>query len=166
MDIPALEFKDFVVKRAASGKSIEQLVKFVGKLNEKNAVVQIFDSKMIANRIHLAGAYANALIVFKNHTNKTRSIAMEMLLFAAMTDQIEDAIDKVGAKSNSDFVVFSDKKAAFVKVKPVLTIKSDFEASSAHTKYVAAAFGIRGSKAELINARILQKMALSRLSSN
>jgi tRNA threonylcarbamoyladenosine modification (KEOPS) complex Cgi121 subunit len=166
MDIPALEFKDFVIKRAASRKEIGELVRLIGKLNGKNAVIQIFDSKRIANRVHLAGAYANALITFKNHTNRTRSVAMEMLLFAAMTDQIGDAIDMVGAKSSSDFVLFADKKAAFAKVKPVLKIKSEFEASPAHTKSVAAAFGIKGSKTELINAKILQKMALSRLNSN
>lgn len=166
MDIPALEFKDFVIKRASSGREIGELVRLVGRLNGKSTVIQIFDGKMVANRIHLAGAYANAIIAFKNHSNKTRSLGMEMLLFAAMTDQIEDAIDIVGAKSSSDFIVFSDKKAAFAKIRHFLKIKSDFEDSPAHTKSVAAAFGIKGSRLESINARILQKMALSRLSSN
>ena len=160
-----LEFRDFVIKRAASGKDIEELVRRIGKINGKNAVIQIFDSRRVANRVHLAGAYANALIAFNSHINKTRSVAMEMLLFAAMTDQIGEAIEIVGAKSSSDFIIFADKKASFAKIKPILKIKSNFEDSSAHTKAVAAAFGIKGCKAELINARILQKMALSRLGS-
>ena len=140
MDIPALEFKNFIIKRAASGKEIGELVRLIGKMNGKNVVIQIFDGRRIANRIHLAGAYANALIAFKNHTNKTRSIAMEMLLFAAMTDQIGDAIEIVGAKSSSDFVIFADKKAAFAKLRPILKVKSDFGVSPAHTKSVAASF--------------------------
>ncbi len=166
MNVPELEFKDFVIKRASSRKELGELVGLIGRLNGKNAVIQIFDSKMIANRVHLAGAYANALIAFKNHTNRTRSVAMEMLIFAAMTDQIGDAIGMVGAKSSSDFVLFSDKRAAFAKVKPALRVKSEFEGSPAHTKSVAAAFGIKGSRVENINARILQKMTLSRLGSN
>jgi tRNA threonylcarbamoyladenosine modification (KEOPS) complex Cgi121 subunit len=165
MNIPELEFKDFIIKRAASKKEIGELVTAIQGLGKKNGVIQIFDKERIASRVHLFGAYANALIAFKNRTNRTKSMGMEMLLFAAMTGQIEEAIGIVGAKSSSDFILFADRKAAFARLKQILKIKSDFGDSAAHARSVAAGFGIRGSGIDGINARILQKMALSRLNS-
>ncbi|HIH50713.1 MAG: KEOPS complex subunit Cgi121 [Candidatus Micrarchaeaceae archaeon] len=165
MNIPELEFKDFVIKRAASTKEIGELVAAIQKLGKKKGVIQIFDSKRIASRVHLFGAYANALIAFKNKTNRTKSMGMEMLLFAAMTDQIEEAIGIIGAKSSSDFVIFADRKAAFARLRPILKVKSDFRDSAAHARSAATGFGIKGGQIDGINARILQKMALSRLNS-
>lgn len=166
MSIPALEFKDMAVKRASSKKSLAELLKSVKEANGKGATVQIFDSKSIANRTHLIGAYLNSLIAFKNHTNKTKSMAMEMVLFAAMTDQIDTALNLVGAKSSADFIIFSDKRRALERISPILKKKSDFEPATAHVRSVARRFGIRATDAAKINAGLLQKMSLSRLAAN
>lgn len=166
MDIPKLEFKDFVVKTASSKKKVDELLDSIRTLNNKNTVVQIFDNKSIVNRTHLIGAYANALIAFKNHTNKTKNMEMEMLLFAAMTDQIGRAIEIAGAKTNSKFVLFSNKKSALNKLRYIKVI-SDFNPSTAIERRVAKSIGIKfDSKGKTITTTVLQKMALSRLSSN
>jgi tRNA threonylcarbamoyladenosine modification (KEOPS) complex Cgi121 subunit len=168
MGIPELEFKDFIAKRASSKQDMNSLLDSVKKVNKNDTVVQIFNSKRIASRTHLIGAYANALIAFKNQTNKTKSTAMEMLLFAAMTDQIGDAIEIVGAKNPSDFVIFANKKDVLNKLNKQILLGSDFKPSAAALKNAAKAAGIKVEKKKVteIEALILQKMAISRLGSN
>ncbi len=163
MDMLGIEYKDFIMKSASSKNSIDDIIRLAKGIN---GTVQIFGSRHIADRTHLVGAYANALIAFKNHTNKTRSLGMEMLLFAAMTDQIEVAIEISGARSSSDFIIFAEKKEALNLLKPLLSKSRDFDPSPSHIRYVARFFGIKGNAVLDIDAMLLQKMALSRLSSD
>lgn len=164
MDIPKIEFKDLVIKRASSKKDIDELLDMVRSSNDRKSVVQIFDSRRIAGRMHLIGAYANALIAFNNKTNRTKSKAMEMLLFAAMTDQIEDAIAFAGAKSSSDFVVFANRKGALSKLRAI-ELDKDFNPTIQSLRKAAEAAGIKAGRKRKheIEAMVLQKMAVSRL---
>jgi len=151
----------FVIKQAAYKTTKEMLLECVSKANQADGtVVQVFDSNTVANRTHLIGAYINSMSSFSDHSNKTKSPSMEMLLFAAMTDQIEEAIDSVGIKEGP-ITVFSNNKAGFEKIKPMLKDIREFEPSKQHTTKVLTKLGIRSK--EDADKLLLQRMALSRL---
>ena len=165
MDITKLELQDPIIKIASSKTELQQLLISLRALNTDKSVVQIFDPEKIVNKIHIIGAYANATLVFENGTNKTKSMAMEMLLFAAMTDQIERALDIVGAKTNSKFILFSNNAVHSKKIAEFISIGKDFSPTSKEIAATAKNIGIDADKVD-IDRYLLQKMALSRLSSD
>jgi len=152
-----------IIKIASSSLKLEGLIDIIRKANTESAVIQIFDPDAVISRLHLAGAYANASFSFKNHSNKTKSVGMEMLLFAAMTDQIGDAIETAGAKNSSKFVIFSNQKSIPGSLKKVVKIVSDFKPSALQTRKTANSMGITGKNTDIL---VLQAMALSRLTSD
>ena len=164
VDVYDIKTDSLVIKRASSNLSLEDLLSTVKKLNNGKKVVQLFDPEWIVNRTQIIGAYANALVVFDNHKSKTNILGMEMLLFAALTDQIGDAIGIAGAKSSSNFIIFSNDKSILNKLKSAVTIHSDFNPGTAEIKKKALSIGIK--EGNNIDIMILQKMALSRLSSD
>ena len=165
MDITKLELQDPIIKIASSKTELQQLLISLRALNTDKSVVQIFDPEKIVNKIHIIGAYANATLVFENGTNKTKSMAMEMLLFAAMTDQIETALDITGAKTNSKFILFSNDGHLLKRISELVNIEEDFNPSSKQMLSSAKAIGINANNEDMDNY-LLQKMALSRLSSD
>jgi tRNA threonylcarbamoyladenosine modification (KEOPS) complex Cgi121 subunit len=165
MDGAHLEFGRLVIKKTSSDLNLEALLKIIRSTNESKKIVQIFDPNSIINKIHILGAYANATVAFEDGTNKTNSLSMEMLLFSAMTFQIERAIDIAGAKSNSDFIIFSNDAKSFDKIRTHLNKQYDFSPDKSHIKKVSEKFGIDYSN-KTLDESILQKIALSRLNSD
>jgi len=157
-----LEANNVIVRTAASDLALDALLRKLRPLNTKNSIAQIFDQKIIVSEVHLLGSYVNAVLAFKNRTNKTKNLGMETLLFAAMTDQINQAIKIAGAKRSSVFVLLADKKS--LKKLDFLEIKSRFRKSAQDMEKSAESIGIKakGNKKE-INRLILQEMAVSRL---
>lgn len=157
-----IDVSEFVIKRASSKLSSDRLFERISDINRtKSATVQVFDYESVADKTHLIGAYINALSAFKSHSNKTKNPAMEMLLFAAMTDQISTAINTIGAKKNSNFVIFSSSKSGFDRIKPLLTNIKEFRPTKQHTSKALKKFGISNTKDA--DKLLLQKMAVSRL---
>jgi len=150
---------DGTVIRASSSKlgAVELLERL--KRAGRSGVVQAFDADSVINRTHLVGAYLNAVAAFKEHRNIAKNMSMEMLLFAAMTTQIEDAIKLVGIKSTSNFILFANNQRAFEKVNEVLTGEKNFLPTKKHIKDAAVLFDIHSD----YDKNILSKMALSRL---
>lgn len=161
VDYTRLDASKLVVRNASSNLGIEALVSKIKSINTASQTVQIFDPDGIINKTHIIGAYLNSLIAFKNRSNRTKSIALEMLLFTAMTNQIEKGIDIAGAKRSSDFILFSNSAATARKCKKILKIGKEFQPSTSHVKNVAKKFGISAS--DDIDAAVLQKIAVSRL---
>ena len=155
--------KDLFIKVASSNLKIEDLIDIIRKTNTGSTVIQIFDPGAVISRLHIAGAYANASFSFKNHSNKTKSVGMEMLLFAAMTDQIGDAIETAGAKDSSRFIIFSNRKSLPESLKKEVKISSDFNSSALQARKTAKLMGITGKDVDVV---VLQAMALSRLTSD
>jgi len=91
-----------------------------------------------------------------------------MLLFAAMTDQIANAIEVSGAKDNSNFIIFSNTMQNLNKAKKFVKIGTDFNASKDEIQKASRILGIGFKKNDrrAINLKILEKMALSRLGSD
>ncbi len=153
---------DFVIKEASSKFRIGELLKITAEINAtKGNTIQIFYPDMIIGEMHLAGAYMNAITAFKSHTNISKSIATEMMLFVAMTRQINDAIKMVGAKSSKRFILFASNSSAFNKAKKVLDHVKEYKVSEKHSIATAKKFGIDAKKD--LNLFVLQKMAVSRL---
>ena len=88
---------------------IDDLDKFFEKIHEfcnDTSFVQLFNANVVAGWKHIYLATFNALKAFKNNTNISKNISMEVLLFASGQHQIKKALDTLGVnKSIADIVV-------------------------------------------------------------
>lgn len=137
--------EEFLIKRGSSKIELDKLLLELRKLDDK-AVIQLFDSDAIKGRAHLVGAYTNAVIAFKNGTNRSKNKAMEMLLFAGMTDQIDVALKRIGAKDRNNFILFCSNSKLLPKLAKLMKL-NDFKSISNRRR----------------DLQVLQSMALSRL---
>jgi KEOPS complex subunit Cgi121 len=71
------------------------------------AELQFFDSKKIAGWEHIYFAALNALEAFQSKNNISKSLSMELLLYASTERQIKDAIQKIGIKPNGKEVTIA-----------------------------------------------------------
>ncbi|MEA2055830.1 MAG: KEOPS complex subunit Cgi121 [Candidatus Thermoplasmatota archaeon] len=88
----------------AQGKvsDIENFLEKVDKYSKKNDVlIQVFDADMVFGKNHLVSAYNHAKRAFENGTNTTKSIEMELLLYASGERQLKLAIPKMGVKKGN-----------------------------------------------------------------
>lgn len=163
MDVSKLNSKSFVMKRASSRLGLDELLSEIGKIKSSKICMQLFDPDYIVNKTHIVGSYSNALLAFECGTNKADSIAMEMLLFAALTDQIKSAVSKAGAKSSNDFIIFSNEARSFRTIKKYLSNVRGFEPSIDHVKKTARLLGVELGRNKTVDESILERLALSRL---
>ena len=63
--------------------------------------VQFFDAALVATWEHLYFAALNALMAFQNKRNASKSLAVEMALYASSQRQIKRAIEFIGVKPGS-----------------------------------------------------------------
>ncbi len=156
--------EDLIVKEASPKEGIAKLFDRMDQLNKtKGNTIQAFDYDGVINKTHLLAAYINALMAFGSHSNKAKSASMEMLLFAAMTDQIGTAIETVGAKENSKILMFANSEKGFDGMRDLLKEIKEFRPSAQHTAQALKKFGIKNT--EDADRLVLQKMAMSRLKS-
>jgi tRNA threonylcarbamoyladenosine modification (KEOPS) complex Cgi121 subunit len=85
---------------------------------EQKVWIQFFNADLIATKEHLYFSVLNALTAFKNHTNLSKSLAMEAMLYASSERQILKAIQAVGIKQgmNEMAVAIIGEKPEQVKV--------------------------------------------------
>ena len=77
---------------------VEAFLKADRKKIGQSVNIQFFDAELIATQEHLYFAVLNALQAFKNKTNRSKSPAMETLLYASAQRQIQKAIEFCGIK--------------------------------------------------------------------
>jgi tRNA threonylcarbamoyladenosine modification (KEOPS) complex Cgi121 subunit len=65
---------------------------------EQKVWIQFFNPDLIATQEHLYFAVLNALTAFRGHTNLSKSLAMETMLYASSQRQIQKAIQVIGIK--------------------------------------------------------------------
>ena len=112
---------DFIIKRTSSDKKLSFLLDRVSTINKrKGYAVQLLDPNAVKSRMHLAASYVNAVTAINNGTNNSRSVSMEFLLYVSFTRQIGEAISLAGAKTNNDFVIFSNSVRAYNMISPYL----------------------------------------------
>ncbi|MEM3699311.1 MAG: KEOPS complex subunit Cgi121 [Candidatus Bathyarchaeia archaeon] len=88
-------------------ENAEEFLKVINKEKPSDVEIQFFDAKLVATWQHLYFAAINALTAFKNKTNISKSLAMEMLLYASAQRQIRKAMEILGIKADtSEMAVF------------------------------------------------------------
>ncbi len=91
-----------------------------------DAQVQLFRADLIAGREHLSFAARNALQSFEGTSRKSKSLAVEFLLFVSCQRQISKAIELLGVSSSDRRVVLaalSESKSALEKLEEVARSK-------------------------------------------
>jgi tRNA threonylcarbamoyladenosine modification (KEOPS) complex Cgi121 subunit len=68
------------------------------KTEPQKTWIQLFNPNLIATHEHLYFAILNTLCAFRNHTNISKNIAMETLLYTSTQHQIQKAIQTIGLK--------------------------------------------------------------------
>jgi KEOPS complex subunit Cgi121 len=82
-------------------RDTDEFLRLIGAGKAPNVEVQIFDAEGVATWQHLYFAILNALTAFKNKTNKSKSLAMETMLYASAQRQIRKATEILGVKPGS-----------------------------------------------------------------
>jgi tRNA threonylcarbamoyladenosine modification (KEOPS) complex Cgi121 subunit len=111
------------------GVSFELAEKFLKKLRAENSEtvdIQFFNADLIATREHLHFAVLNALESFKSKTNKSKSPAMETMLYAATQNQIQRAIQKIGISKTSRNVAVAILGKERAQIELALMVASSF----------------------------------------
>jgi tRNA threonylcarbamoyladenosine modification (KEOPS) complex Cgi121 subunit len=67
----------------------------------QTAWIQFFDAELVATWPHLYFAVLNALLAFRNERNISKSVAMEVMLYASAQRQIRKSIQLLGVKRDS-----------------------------------------------------------------
>jgi tRNA threonylcarbamoyladenosine modification (KEOPS) complex Cgi121 subunit len=93
-------YAEIVGFKGISFEHADAYLKNSRKTNLQKTWVQFFDSNIVATHEHLYFAVLNALYAFKNHTNVSKNLAVETLLYAASQHQIQKAIQTIGLKTD------------------------------------------------------------------
>jgi tRNA threonylcarbamoyladenosine modification (KEOPS) complex Cgi121 subunit len=88
--------------------------------------VQFFNAELVATWQHLYFAVLNALTAFRNKTNVSKSVAVEVMLYTSAQRQIRKAIALLGVKRDSATV------AAVIIGESPETVKAALSSISKH----------------------------------
>lgn len=154
------EYGKFVEITGFAGVAVGNEKDFMATLRDvvpKTVEAQFFDADLVATWQHLYFAVLNALMAFQNKRNISKSIAVEVMLYASAQRQIKKAIAKMGVKQGSSkvavVIIGSNETlvdAGFVAVKNCLGLDADasvLELSKEKLLRIKSAFSI--SEAEL-----------------
>jgi KEOPS complex subunit Cgi121 len=90
--------------------TISDIDDFLSKIQSfsqtKGIVVQACDARMVYGKDHLMSAAIHAHRAFRQGTNATNSLPLEILLYAAGERQIHKAIKKIGVKQGRQCIAF------------------------------------------------------------
>jgi len=86
----------------AKGKlNVEEVL---DKIKEQGIKAQILDADVVCGKEHIEVAYEHAKRAFEEGRNKSKSIGMELMLYASGKRQIKEAIEFIGAKEKGNYV--------------------------------------------------------------
>ena len=91
-------------------------------------IIQGISAKYILNKSHAKKIISISYLAKQNHTLISKKLDTDILLRFAGTTQIQDAIDRVGIKNNSNFIIIALGKDSLVKklfifLKPYLATR-------------------------------------------
>jgi len=97
------EFGEYVEITGFRNVHIEDAEGFLKatRREQQGTAVQFFNAELVATWQHLYFAVLNALTAFRNKTNISKSVAVEVMLYASAQRQIRKAIALVGVKRDS-----------------------------------------------------------------
>jgi tRNA threonylcarbamoyladenosine modification (KEOPS) complex Cgi121 subunit len=95
-------------------------------------IFQIFDADRIAGWRHIFMAVVNAVTAFESGSAISRSIGIEIILYASCQDQISKALEIVGASTKTKKLAlvvlgksYDETEIAFIKASSILGIPDD-----------------------------------------
>jgi len=154
-------------------KDAEEFVKAARKETSQSAWVQFFDAELVATWQHLYFAVLNAMLAFENERNISKSVAMEVLLYASAQRQIRKALQLIGVKCDSANVAIVIIGETADSVKTVLSAVSKrigaepeetvLEVSKEKLQGIREAFGITEKELETVMEKNDVKRALVNL---
>jgi len=109
------EFRKHVIITGFRDAEIVDFKEFLGEIKKKTSpdvTVQFFDAEHVAGWQHLYYAMFNALLSMKQKRAISKSLGMEILLYASAQHQIKRATEIMGVKMKSSeigVVIVSDK---------------------------------------------------------
>jgi tRNA threonylcarbamoyladenosine modification (KEOPS) complex Cgi121 subunit len=111
------EYVEITGFRNVKIEDAEEFLKATRKEQQQDTAVQFFNAELVATWQHLYFAALNALTAFRNKSNISKNIAVEVMLYASAQRQIRKAIALVGVKRDSAnvAVVIIGKNADAVK---------------------------------------------------
>jgi KEOPS complex subunit Cgi121 len=156
--------------RNVSVNDAEEFVKAAREETPQTAWIQFFDADLVATWQHLYFAVLNALLAFGNERNISKSVAMEVMLYASAQRQIRKAIQLIGVKRNSTKVAVviigenpDSVKAALSSVSKRVGAEPDetvLELTKEKTQRVRKAFEISAKELEAVREEENTKQAL------
>ncbi|MCL5412727.1 MAG: hypothetical protein M1474_03755 [Candidatus Marsarchaeota archaeon] len=145
--------------RPMDASELAKALAAIGERNKRARMAQLLDYGSVVSETHLRGAYLNALVAFEERTNIARTLAMETLLFAAMTRQISVAVERLGAKPGRMLVLMCSDRRTYDWCARLLGGCSAFRTTGTHERAAARALGVAGIGAEAV----LGAMSMARL---
>jgi tRNA threonylcarbamoyladenosine modification (KEOPS) complex Cgi121 subunit len=138
----------------------EEFVKAAREDTSRTVWVQFFDAELVASWQHLYFAVLNALLAFRTERNVSKSVAMEVMLYASAQRQIRKAIQRMGVKcdsANVALVIIGEKQdsvqAALSAVSKRVGGEVDetvLELTKEKTKSIRKAFDIGANEIEAV----------------
>ncbi len=163
---PLAEYGKFVEIAGFAGVKVGNEKDFMVKLRDavpKGVEVQFFDADLVATWQHLYFAVLNALMAFRSGRNISKSVAVEVVLFASAQRQIKKAIDHIGVKCSSvnvaAVIISADvdsAKTGLAAVTKCLGVEPDdsvLELSEAKVQRIKRAFKISETELEASTAK-------------
>jgi len=138
--------------RNARIKDIKEFFKTIRLEKRSNVEIQFFDAQLVATWQHLYFAALNALTAFKNNENISKSLAMEIMIYASAQHQIRRGVEILGVKpdvSKIAVLIMGEKpeivKSALQMVSKYVNAKNDdtvLELSEEKARIIQRTFGI------------------------
>ena len=154
-------------------KDAEEFVKAARKETAQSVWVQFFDAELVATWQHLYFAVLNAMLAFENGRNISKSMLMDVLLYASAQRQIRKALQLIGVKCDSANVAIVIIGETADSVKAVLSAVSKridaepdetvLEVSKEKLRGIREAFGITEKELETVMEKRDVKQALVNL---
>ncbi len=161
-------------------RSAEEFLKAITMEKQSDVAVQFFNADLVATWQHLYFAAVNALLAFRNRENISRSLEVEVILYASAERQIRKAIEFMGVKRGSAniAVVLIAKKPESTKIALSAVTKcigsepneTVLKLSKEKTKLIRKAFDISKTEIETVAEKnqieqalvdlVIEKMAL------
>ncbi len=130
----------------------DQLLKMIRGKNRADVAVQFFDADLVATWKHLYFAVLDALTAFNTKRNISKSLVVEVMLYASAQRQIRKAIELLGVKpdcANVAVVIVTETRgvveAALQLISEGFSCKPDehvLELSPAKMQNIRTAFAI------------------------
>ncbi|MGB9914238.1 MAG: KEOPS complex subunit Cgi121 [Candidatus Bathyarchaeales archaeon] len=159
--------------RNVGAAKVEKLLKAVARKEPQQVWIQFFNAELIATWQHLYFAVLNALVAFKNERNISKSLAMEVMLYASAQRQIRKAIELMGVKEETKsvaVVLIGDKpdqiKTALSAVSEAIGAMPDeraLELSEEKAWRIREAFLISDEELEAVKSKDDTEQALVKL---